>query len=262
MIIAVVAVLIGLGYFFYPARFAWVRISVKYLTGFFCIWAALVFIQPEVPQTVHKTISLCLLCAAGILILADLSAAAYLWFAERIGNFFKKRPQLAGYLTEIWAAFEKLAARKIGALIVLQQKHPLRSLMKGGMPFDAEIKADILIPLFLTTSPVHDGALVVHKGRIQTVKGILPLASLSDIMPNFGTRHRAAIGITEKTDAIALVVSEERGQISIAYRGCLVRIKDQAEFSRVMTWVLKGKNILRLKNVDFVVTSKVLGDLE
>jgi DNA integrity scanning protein DisA with diadenylate cyclase activity len=133
--------------------------------------------------------------------------------------------------------------------------------MKGGMPFDAEVKAEILVPLFLTSSPVHDGALVVHKGRMQTVKGILPLASLSDLAPNFGTRHRAAIGITEKTDAIALVVSEERGQISVACRGCLVQIADRSEFLKTLQWILKGRNILRLKNASFIVTAKVLDDL-
>jgi len=123
------------------------------------------------------------------------------------------------------------------------------------------VKAEILVPLFLTSSPVHDGALVVNKGRMQTVKGILPLASLADLAPNFGTRHRAAIGITEKTDAIALVVSEERGQISIACRGCLVHIADKTEFQRTLAWVLKGRNVLRLKNASFIVTAKVLDDL-
>jgi diadenylate cyclase len=156
---------------------------------------------------------------------------------------------------------ERMASRKVGALIILQRKQPLRPHMKGGMSFDAEIRSEILVPLFLTSSPVHDGALVVHKGRMQTVKGILPLASLSDLAPSFGTRHRAAIGITEKTDAIALVASEERGQISVAYRGCLVHIADRAEFLRTLQWVLKGRNILRLKNANFIVTTKVLDDL-
>ncbi len=260
--ITVFAILTGLVFFFYTPRFSWVRASLRFLVGGFCFWAALVFGKRVLDEGLILGTGLSILCLAALLLLTDLLISFSCWCCEKAGAFFRKTPKVPAYVTEIWTAMERMASRKTGSLIILQRKQPLRPQMKGGMPFDAEIKADILVPLFLTTSPVHDGALVVYKGRIQTVKGILPLASLTDLAPNFGTRHRAAIGITEKTDAIALVVSEERGQISVAYRGCLVRIRDQAEFLRVVAWVLKGKNLLRLKNVDFVVTSKVLGDLE
>lgn len=258
----VFAITIGLIFFLYTPRFSWVRASLKFLVGGFCFWAALVFGTRILDEGLIFASGLAMLSFAGVFLLVDLLAAFSLWFGEKAGSLLRKTPKVPVYVSEIWTAMERMAGRKTGALIILQRKQPLRPQMKGGMPFDAEIKADILVPLFLTTSPVHDGALVVYKGRIQTVKGILPLAALSDIDPRFGTRHRAAIGITEKTDAIALVVSEERGQISIASRGCLARINDQAEFLRVLAWVLKGKSLLRLKNVDFVVTAKVLGDLE
>ena len=261
MFITIVAVLIGLGYFFYPFKLVWLRSSLKYLAGIFCFWGALFFARPSVDaQIVHRA-GITLLIVAGGLLCVDMLIAAVLWVIERAGNIFWKTPQLPHYLLEIWSAMERMASRKVGALIILQRKQPLRPHMKGGMPFDAEVKSEILVPLFLTTSPVHDGALIVHKGRMQTVKGILPLASLSDLSPSFGTRHRAAIGITEKTDAIALVVSEERGQISVAYRGCLVHIGDRPEFLKTLQWVLKGRNILRLKNASFIVTTKVLDDL-
>ena len=261
MFITIMAVLIALGYFFYPFKLVWLRSSPKYLVGIFCLWGALYFAEPAVDTLFVYRVGIVLLVAAGGLLCLDILIAAVLWFVERVGNLFRKTPQLPAYLLEIWSAMERMASRKVGALIILQRKQPLRPYMKGGMPFDAEIKSEILVPLFLTSSPVHDGALVVHKGRIQTVKGILPLASLSDLSPSFGTRHRAAIGITEKTDAIALVVSEERGQISVAYRGCLVHIADRPEFLRTLQWVLKGKNIMRLKNASFIVTTKVLDDL-
>jgi diadenylate cyclase len=261
MLIPVIAVLIALGYFFYPFKLAWLRPSLKYLSGVFCLWAALYFAVPLVDKEWVHLAGFALLFMAGVLLCMDMLISGVLWLAERMGNIFRKTPQLPGYLLEIWSAMERMASRKVGALIILQRKQPLRPHMKGGMPFDAEIKSEILVPLFLTSSPVHDGALVVCKGRMQTVKGILPLASLSDLSPSFGTRHRAAIGITEKTDAIALVVSEERGQISVATHGCLVHIADRAEFLRTLQWVLKGKNILRLKNASFIVTTKVLDDL-
>lgn len=261
MFITVTAIMIGLGYFFYPFKLPWLRSSLKYLAGVFCFWAALFFAEPSMNAQFVSRAGIVLLALTGGLLCVDMLISAVLWVAERLGNIFRKTPQLPHYLLEVWSAMERMASRKVGALIILQRKQPLRPFMKGGMPFDAEIKSEILVPLFLTSSPVHDGALVVYKGRIQTVKGILPLASLSDLSPSFGTRHRAAIGITEKTDAIALVVSEERGQISIAYRGCLVHIADRQEFLKTLQWVLKGRNILRLKNASFIVTTKVLDDL-
>ncbi|MDD5225783.1 MAG: DNA integrity scanning protein DisA nucleotide-binding domain protein [Candidatus Omnitrophica bacterium] len=261
MFITATAVVIALGYFFYPFKLVWLRSSLKYLAGIFCMWTALFFAVPSVNTQLVYQSGIVLLVVAGGFLFADMLVSAVLWLVERMGNIFRKTPQLPHYLLEIWSAMERMASRKVGALIILQRKQPLRPFMKGGMPFDAEIKSEILVPLFLTSSPVHDGALIVHKGRMQTVKGILPLASLSDLSPSFGTRHRAAIGITEKTDAIALVVSEERGQISVAYRGCLVHIADRSEFLKTLQWVLKGKNILRLKNASFIVTTKVLDDL-
>ena len=261
MFVTIIAVVLALGYFFYPFKLVRLKSSLKYLAGVFCLWAALFFAAPSVDPGLLRQTGMALLVAAGGLLCADMLVWAVFWLIERLGNIFHKTPQLPHYLLEIWSAMERMASRKVGALIILQRKQPLRPFMKGGMPFDAEIKSEILVPLFLTSSPVHDGALVVYKGRIQTVKGILPLASLSDLSPSFGTRHRAAIGITEKTDAIALVVSEERGQISVAYRGCLVHIADRSEFLKTLQWVLKGKNILRLKNASFIVTTKVLDDL-
>lgn len=261
MFTTIIAVIIGLGYFFYPFRIVWLRSLLKYLAGAFCLWAALFFAVPLVDIPVVSFAGIVFLIAAGAVLCTDMLISGGLWLTERVGNVFQKTPQLPHYLLEIWSAMERMASRKVGALIILQRKQPLRPHMKGGMPFDAEIKSEILVPLFLTTSPVHDGALVVHKGRMQTVKGILPLASLSDLSPSFGTRHRAAIGITEKTDAIALVVSEERGQISVAVGGCLVHIADRSEFLKTLQWILKGKNILRLKDASFIVTTKVLDDL-
>ena len=261
MLITIMAVVIALGYFFYPFRLAWLRVSLRYLAGVFCLWAALFFAVPSVDAQLVSFSGIVLLIVAGGLLATDMLISGVLWLIERLGNIFRKTPQLPHYLLEIWSAMERMASRKVGALIILQRKQPLRPHMKGGMPFDAEIKSEILVPLFLTSSPVHDGALIVNKGRMQTVKGILPLASHSALSPSFGTRHRAAIGITEKTDAIALVVSEERGQISVAYRGCLVHIADREEFLKTMQWVLKSRNILRLKNASFIVTTKVLDDL-
>lgn len=260
MLITAAAVIIGLGYFFYPLKISWLRPSLKYVVGSFCLWVSMIPLIPAGEEKLAHACGFFILFAAGVLLCVDSLVSAGLWVAEKIRGIFKKTPQLPEYLMEIWKAMEYMASRKVGALIILQRKQPLRPHMKGGMSFDAEIRSEILLPLFLTSSPVHDGALVVFQGRIQTVKGILPLASLSDLKPSFGTRHRAAIGITEKTDAIALVVSEERGQISVAHQGCLVRVHNHEEFLKVLQWLLKGRKILKLKGADFIVTTKILDD--
>lgn len=261
MIITIIAIIIGLGFLLYTPRLSWVKTSLKYLVGGFCFWFAIVTASTVLEEKLVRATGLIILTIAMTFLLTDMFVSFSRWIGEKLIAIFRKSHKVPAYVMEIWAAMERMASRKVGCLIIIQRKQFLRPHMKGGMPFDAEIKSEILMPLFLTTSPVHDGALIVHKGRIQTVKGILPLATLSDIAPNFGTRHRAAIGITERTDAVALVVSEERGEISVAYRGCLARIHDQKEFIRVLGWVLKGKNLVRLKNVDFVVTTKVLEDV-
>lgn len=261
MFVTIIAIAIVLGYLFYPLKLHWLRFSLKYLIGIFCLWAALFFALPSVDAGFVRGAGMAVLAIAGGFLCADMLISGALWLAEKLSGIFRRTPQLPRYLLEIWSAMERMASRKVGALIILQRKQPLRSYMKGGLPFDAEIRSEILVPLFLTSSPVHDGALIVYKGRIQTVKGILPLASLSDLSPSFGTRHRAAIGITEKTDAIALVVSEERGEISVASQGCLARIADRLEFLKMLQWLLKGKNIMSIKTANFIVTTKVLDDL-
>lgn len=261
MLITIVGVIIALGYFLYTPRLSWLKVSYPYVVGVFCLWVAALAAVPAVENALVRQIGFLILFLTGSLLCVDMLVSAAMWLMEKLRGFFRKTPTLPDYLMEIWMALEQMASCKVGALIVLQRKQPLRPHMKGGIAFDAEIRSEILLPLFLTSSPVHDGALVVAKGRIQTVKGILPLAALANQSPKFGTRHRAAIGITEKTDAIVLVASEERGQISVAHRGSLTHIRDRAEFLKTLQWVLKGKNILKLKNANFIVTTKVLEDL-
>ena len=262
MLITFIAALIGLGYFFYPPRFNWVRSSVKYLAGIFCFWAAILFAEPQVQPSIWRAAGLLVLLISAFLLLADFTTSFVIRISERLSLIFKRKIRLPAYLEAVWSAYENLAARKVGALIVIQRNNPLRASMRGpGISFDAEVIPEILIPLFFTTSPVHDGAVIINKGRIRAVKAILPLATVMDGTVNFGTRHRAAIGITEKTDAVALVVSEERGQISIASRGCLVRVRNGDEFRRVLSWILKGRSLFKLKDIDVIATTKVLDDL-
>lgn len=153
----------------------------------------------------------------------------------------KRLKNMSKELREITVALEKLAAQKNGALVILQRKDDLTGYTKRGLKFDSEVKADILLSLFHPHSPLHDGALMIHQGRISAARVILPLSTRTDVPMGFGTRHRSAIGITEKTDAIALIVSEERGTMSVAALGKLVQAQSGEDFVRLLQKALKGR---------------------
>jgi diadenylate cyclase len=115
-----------------------------------------------------------------------------------------------------------LAAKKTGALVVLELHDSLDEYAATGVPLDAQLSAELLLTIFRTGSPLHDGAVVVRGLTILAASGLLPIAG-DRFDSSIGTRHRAAIGVTQETDAIALIVSEETGRISVAHEGQLRR---------------------------------------
>ncbi|NTU59983.1 MAG: TIGR00159 family protein [Deltaproteobacteria bacterium] len=137
-------------------------------------------------------------------------------------------------LDELMKAAVSLANKKIGALIVLQRGTNLRNHVEEGVKIDAEISKELLLSIFLPYSPIHDGAVIVKDGRILWAGCFLPLTSRGDLEKDLGTRHRAAVGITEDTDAVVIVVSEERGAISIVLNGRVTRDLDGAGLRRVL----------------------------
>ena len=110
-----------------------------------------------------------------------------------------------------------------GALIVIEREIGLRTFVESGVPLDANLSYDLLITIFRPSAPLHDGAVIVQKGRIAAAACFLPLSMNPVLSTQFGSRHRAAIGITEETDAVSVVVSEETGAISIAVGGSIER---------------------------------------
>ena len=110
-----------------------------------------------------------------------------------------------------------------GALIVIEREIGLRTFIESGVPLDANLSYDLLITIFRPSAPLHDGAVIVQKGRIAAAACFLPLSMNPVLSTQYGTRHRAAIGITEETDAVSVVVSEETGAISIAVGGAIER---------------------------------------
>lgn len=116
-----------------------------------------------------------------------------------------------------------LSAEKIGALIVLEREVGLQDILETGIVLNSEFSSELLYSIFLSNSPLHDGAVIIRKNRIAAANCILPLTKRNDIKKSLGTRHRAAIGLSEASDALIIIVSEEKGTISIAIDGRLTR---------------------------------------
>jgi diadenylate cyclase len=127
-----------------------------------------------------------------------------------------KRPESTD---EILMALSALAQRRTGALIVLERDIGLRTFVESGVRLDAEISRDLLLAIFYPGAALHDGSVIIQKEKISAAACFLPLSTNPAISSKFGTRHRAAIGITEETDCLSLVVSEESGWISVASFG-------------------------------------------
>ena len=128
-----------------------------------------------------------------------------------------------GVYDEIVLAATTLASTKTGALIVIERTVGLRNVTDGGVRLDAELSYDLLVSIFNPTTPLHDGAVVVRRHRIAAASCFLPLTLNPRLSKDLGTRHRAAIGVTEDTDAVAVVVSEETGLISFVLAGQIKR---------------------------------------
>jgi len=122
---------------------------------------------------------------------------------------------------DIVLAADHFSQTATGALIVIEREIGLRTFIESGVPLDANLSYDLLITIFRPSAPLHDGAVIVQKGRIAAAACFLPLSMNPVLSTQFGTRHRAAIGITEETDAVSVVVSEETGSISLAVGGAI-----------------------------------------
>lgn len=127
-----------------------------------------------------------------------------------------------------------LSRRRIGALIVLEQSMGLTESIEVGVKFDSEVNAELLVSIFTTNSPIHDGAVVVRDGRISSAGCFLPLTRNPNVEKMLGTRHRAALGLTENTDAVVLVVSEEQREISLSRDGELIRGIDSPTLRKLL----------------------------
>src|SRR6476469_3809225 len=155
--------------------------------------------------------------------------------------FSRHRGQFGeGVYDEVILAATTLASTKTGALIVIERNVGLKNVTEGGVKLDAELSYDLLVSIFNPATPLHDGAVVVRRHRIAAASCFLPLTLNPLLSRELGTRHRAAIGVTEDTDAVAVVVSEETGLISLVQHGDIRRGLDATKLRKAIFEALTG----------------------
>ena len=182
---------------------------------------------------------------------------ALITFGNRFRMPFTRRQQGQfgeGVYDEVVLAATTLASTKTGALIVIERYIGLKNIVDGGVKLDAELSYDLLVSIFNPESPLHDGAVVVRRHRVAAASCFLPLTLNPRLSRDLGTRHRAALGVTEDTDAVAVVVSEESGLISIVQRGEIKRGLDapklRAAISKALEISPKREKAKHLEKLD------------
>jgi diadenylate cyclase len=157
-------------------------------------------------------------------------------------RYFTRQEGVDETIEEVVVAAGMLAAHSTGAIIAIEREIGLRNYIESGIPIDAEMTYDLLVTIFQPTSPLHDGAVVIQENRVAAAACFLPLTVNPKLSRDLGTRHRAAIGLTEENDALAVVVSEERGQIALAIDGGLERDLSQDQLrDRLRTLLSHGR---------------------
>jgi diadenylate cyclase len=135
------------------------------------------------------------------------------------GSYFARAQRIDETIEEIVVAAGMLASQRVGGIVAIERSIGLRNYIEGGIPLDATVTYDLLVTIFRPGTPLHDGAVIIQGDRIAAAACFLPLTVNPLVSKDYGTRHRAAIGLTEETDAVAVIVSEESGRISLAIEG-------------------------------------------
>jgi diadenylate cyclase len=180
----------------------------------------------------------------------------------RVGRGFFRSvsdQQESQMLEEVVRAAQGLAQRRVGALIVLERETGLEDQIEAGTALDSNVSKELLISIFVPYSPLHDGAVVIQRGRVSYAGCILPLTLRDDLPEGVGTRHRAAVGITEETDAVVIVVSEETASISVVMSGELTSGLDAARLRVILRDAMSGSRELRAPDDAGTATSELEG---
>jgi len=150
-----------------------------------------------------------------------------------------REEKLDQMLSEIAKVADSLSKDKFGALIAIENNDPLASYAESGVPVDARVSAELIEAIFTPNNPLHDGGLVIRNGRIVAAGCLFPLTQNQDLSRIFGTRHRAALGLSEESDAIIIIISEERRDLSLVYREKLYKDLSQEELLSKIREIIK-----------------------
>jgi len=226
--------------------------AVQLVRGIIILWLASALLSSIFQLTtltwLIRNSGLALLVAIPIIFQPELRRA--LEQLGRTGNWlnrgaFGKRATMESMIDEVSAAAALLARQKHGALIVVERLTGLQDYADKGVPIDSEVTRQLLATIFYPNTPLHDGAVIIRNDRVVAAGAVLPLSDNVLGPATYGTRHRAAIGISEYSDAIAIVVSEERGIISIAANGRLVSNLNADRLRKVLMDIFVAKRTRR-----------------
>lgn len=151
---------------------------------------------------------------------------------------FLREPEMERLLEDLKMAVRTMSRNKVGALIVLERETGLDDVVETGIEIDGRVSSEFLVNIFIPNTPLHDGAVIIRGNRVLAAACFLPLTEF-DVTPQMGGRHRAALGISEQTDALAVVVSEETGAVSLAREGKLIRNLDRDRLYELLGELLR-----------------------
>ena len=167
-------------------------------------------------------------------------------------RYFAKAEAAEDSIEELVVATSMLAAQRVGAIIAIERQVGLRVYIEGGIPIDARLTYDLIVSIFQPASPLHDGAVIVQQDRIAAAACFLPLTVNPRLSKELGSRHRAAIGLTEENDSVAIVISEETGRISLVADGEIERGLDaDALRSRLRALIIQGRSAAQTREVQY-----------
>jgi diadenylate cyclase len=185
-----------------------------------------------------------------VLFQADIRRALAHFGRGAFFRYFERVSSAEETVEELVVAAVTLSARRIGALMVIERQIGLRNYIEGGIPLDATVTYDLLASIFHRGSPLHDGAVIVQSDRIAAAACFLPLSVNPRVSRELGTRHRAALGVTEESDAVAIIVSEETGAVSLAIGDDLERGLSADELRSRLRTLLGLRRVRGLRRAD------------
>jgi diadenylate cyclase len=218
-------------------------IGITLVAGLFYVSRGL---QLETVNWFIRNIAGYVVFAAIVLFQADIRRALVLFGRAPLFRYLERTESDDDTIEEIVVALGTLSSRRIGAIVVIERQIGLRNYIESGIPLDARVTYDLLVSIFQETSPLHDGAVILQGPRVAAAACFLPLTVNPRLSRELGSRHRAAIGVTEENDSVAIVVSEESGDISLVMDGDIERgIGPEQLRARLRTLVVRGRQAAR-----------------